>query len=61
VGDVLTIADLNALAAPLCRECGAPVQRVEHVWHLDEDGIWRVVAATVCARGHRVIVEPAGD
>jgi len=52
------IADLLAAAAPPCHECGEPVQRIEQRWHLDEDDRWRVVATMVCARDHRVIVEP---
>jgi hypothetical protein len=45
-------------ALPACRECGAPVQRVEHSWHVDEDGVWRLRCFMVCANRHRVVVEP---
>ena len=29
--------ELIALASPPCHDCGDPVQRLEHRWHLDED------------------------
>ena len=44
-------------ASPACRECGELVRRVEHSWHLDEDGMWRLRGFMVCADRHRVIVE----
>lgn len=52
---------LLALAQPDCPApggCSAPVQRVEMLWHLDEDGRWRPTAKTLCGNAHRVIVEP---
>jgi hypothetical protein len=50
-------ADLIALASPPCHECGAPVQRVETRWHLDEDCRWRPGPYfMVCADEHRVLV-----
>jgi hypothetical protein len=50
-------ADLIALASPPCHECGAPVQRVETRWHLDEDYRWRPGPYfMVCADEHRVLV-----
>jgi hypothetical protein len=52
-------ADLIALASPPCHECGAPVQRVETRWHLDEDCRWRPGPYfMVCADEHRVLVRP---
>jgi hypothetical protein len=52
-------SDLIALASPPCHECGAPVQRVEARWHLDEDFRWRPGPYfMVCGDGHRVLVEP---
>ena len=55
----MTRADLVALAAPPCHECGATVQRVEAGWHRDEDHKWRPGPwYMVCAGGHRVLVEP---
>ncbi len=52
-------ADLFALASPPCHECGAPVERVEMPWHLDEDSRWRPGPFfMVCPLGHRVLVEP---
>jgi hypothetical protein len=51
-------ADLIALASPPCHECGAPVQRVETRWHLDEDFRWRPGPYfMVCADDHRVLVQ----
>ena len=51
-------ADLIALASPPCHECGAPVQRVEARWHLDEDHRWRPGPYfMVCADEHRVLVQ----
>jgi hypothetical protein len=51
-------ADLIALASPPCHECGAPVQRVESRWHLDEDCRWRPGPYyMVCADQHRVLVQ----
>jgi hypothetical protein len=51
-------ADLIALASPPCHECGAPVQRVETRWHLDEDRRWRPGPSfMVCADDHRVLVQ----
>jgi len=51
-------AELIALASPPCHECGAPVQRVETRWHLDEDCRWRPGPYfMVCAEEHRVLVE----
>jgi hypothetical protein len=51
-------ADLIALASPPCHECGAPVQRVETRWHLDEDFRWRPGPYfMVCADNHRVLVQ----
>jgi hypothetical protein len=50
-------AELIALASPPCHECGAPVQRVETRWHLDEDYRWRPGPYfMVCADEHRVLV-----
>ena len=55
----MTRAELIALAAPPCHECGAPVQRVEIPWHRDEDDGWRPGPyVMVCADEHRVLVEP---
>jgi hypothetical protein len=55
----MTRADLVALAAPPCHECGASVQRVETGWHRDEDDRWRPGPwFMVCKAGHRVLVEP---
>jgi hypothetical protein len=55
----MTRAQLIALASPPCHECGAPVQRVETQWHLDEDRRWRPGPYfMVCADEHRVLVEP---
>jgi hypothetical protein len=52
-------ADLIAIAAPPCRECGEAVLRVENQWHLDEEYTWRLGPAfMVCGDGHRVLVEP---
>jgi hypothetical protein len=51
-------ADFIAFASPPCHTCGAPVQRVETRWHLDEDWTWRLGPAfMVCDRRHRVLVE----
>lgn len=59
VADAMERADLIALAAPSCHECGAPVQRVETRWHLDEDCRWRPGPYfMVCGDEHRVLVEP---
>jgi hypothetical protein len=52
--------ELIALASPPCHECTDPVQRVEHRWHLDEDGNWRLRGFMVCSNKHRVLVVPAG-
>jgi hypothetical protein len=55
----MTIAELVALAAPPCHECGASVQRVEAQWHRDRDSQWRPGPwFMVCPTGHRVPVEP---
>ena len=55
--DPMTRAELIALASPPCHECGAPVQRVEARWHLDEDYSWRPGPYfMVCADEHRVLV-----
>jgi hypothetical protein len=55
----MTRAELIALASPPCHECGAPVQRVETPWHLDEDCKWRPGPSfMVCGNEHRVLVEP---
>ena len=55
----MTRADLVALAAPPCHECGSSVQRVETGWHRDEDDRWRPGPwFMVCTAGHRVLVEP---
>jgi hypothetical protein len=55
----MTRADLVALAAPPCHQCGSSVQRVETGWHRDEDDRWRPGPwFMVCAAGHRVLVEP---
>ena len=55
---MMTRDDLIALASPPCHECGAPVQRVEAQWHLDEDFNWRPGPYfMVCADEHRVLVE----
>ena len=54
----MTRADFIALASPPCHTCGAPVERVEMPWHLDEDYGWRPGPYfMVCAEGHRVLVE----
>jgi hypothetical protein len=54
----MDIPDLIALASPPCHQCGAPVQRVETRWHLDEDDRWRPGPYfMVCAEQHRVLVE----
>jgi hypothetical protein len=53
--------ELFLRAAPPCRQCADPALPVtgsEHCWHRDEDGEWRLRWFTVCARGHRVLVEP---
>jgi hypothetical protein len=58
VSDAMTRAELIALASPPCNECGAPVQRVETRWHLDEDCRWRPGPYfMVCADEHRVLVQ----
>jgi hypothetical protein len=55
----MTRAELIALASPPCHDCGAPVQRVETPWHLDEDCKWRPGPSfMVCGNEHRVLVEP---
>jgi hypothetical protein len=47
-----------ALASPPCHVCGAPVQRVETRFHLDEDARWRPGPYyMVCAEEHRVLVQ----
>jgi hypothetical protein len=52
-------AELIALASPPCHECGAPVERIETRWHLDEDCTWRPGPYfMVCGDEHRVLVEP---
>src|SRR5918999_5588907 len=57
--DAMTRAELIAAASPPCHECGAPVQRVETQWHLDEDDRWRPGPYfMVCSHEHRVLVEP---
>jgi hypothetical protein len=43
-------------ASPACRECRELVRRVEHSWHTDEDGVWRLRGFMVCASGHRALV-----
>jgi hypothetical protein len=54
----MDIADLISLASPPCHECGAPVQRVETRWHLDEDSRWRPGPYfMICAEQHRVLVQ----
>jgi hypothetical protein len=45
-------------ASPSCRECRELVRRVEHSWHMDEDGVWRLRGFMVCANRHRVLVQP---
>jgi hypothetical protein len=51
--------ELIALASPPCHECGAPVQRVDMSWRLDEEYVWRLGPAfMICAEGHRVMVQP---
>jgi hypothetical protein len=50
--------EVFARAAPGCVDCGTPVRRVEHSWHLDEDGNWRLRAFMVCGDGHRIVVPP---
>ena len=58
-GDAVTRAELIALASPPCHTCGAPVERVEGRWHLDEDHRWRPGPYyMVCADRHRILVEP---
>jgi hypothetical protein len=55
----MTRAEFIALASPPCHDCGAPVQRVELRWHLDEDYRWRPGPGyMVCGNDHRVLVEP---
>jgi hypothetical protein len=55
----MTRAELIALASPPCHACGAPVQRVEGRWHLDDDDRWHPGPYyMVCADEHRVLVEP---
>jgi hypothetical protein len=55
----MTRAQLIALASPPCHTCGAPVERVEMRYHLDEDAIWRAGPYfMVCGLHHRVLVEP---
>jgi hypothetical protein len=55
----MTRAQLIALASPPCHTCGAPVQRVEMRYHLDEDALWQVGPFfMVCGHDHRVLVEP---
>lgn len=41
-----------------CAECTSAILRIEHVWHLDEDDRWRMVASSICGKGHRVVIEP---
>ncbi len=54
----MTRAELIALASPPCHECGAPVQRVETRWQLDDDHTWSVGPSfMVCSGEHRVLVE----
>ena len=58
-GDTVTPAEVLALAAPPCHECGAPVERLETLWHRGEDREWRPGPwFMVCPTGHRVLVEP---
>jgi hypothetical protein len=56
----MTRSELIALASPPCHDCGAPVQRVETRWQLDEDSSkWRPGPTfMVCGDEHRVLVEP---
>ena len=55
----MTREELIAHASPPCHQCGAPVQRVEARWHLDEDYRWRPGPYfMVCGADHRVLVEP---
>jgi hypothetical protein len=55
----MTRAQFIALASPPCHTCGAPVQRVEARWHLDEDSRWRLGPNfMVCGAEHRVLIEP---
>lgn len=54
-------SELIELAAPLCKTCNTPTQRLEQTWHRDEDGKWRAVSHLVCANHHRQIVEPFHD
>jgi hypothetical protein len=56
--NAMTRAELIAAASPPCHECGAPVQRIEIPWHLDEDGTWRLRYFMICSDEHRVLVEP---
>lgn len=51
--------ELITRASPPCHNCAEPVQRLEQRWHLDEDGNWRLRCFMVCAKSHRVLVEPA--
>ena len=53
--------DLFAMAAPACPECPQSIQRGEQTWDWDERDGWRLHASTVCARGHRVPVQPLDD
>ena len=52
--------DLFAMAAPACPECPQSIQRGEQTWDWDERDGWRLTS-TVCARGHRVPVQPLDD
>ena len=55
----MTRAEIFASAAPACHECGANVQRVEARWHREGAAGWRPGPwYLICARGHRVLVEP---
>ena len=51
-------ADFIALASPSCHDYGAPVERAEARWHLDEDFRWRPGPYfMVCTDEHRVLVQ----
>jgi hypothetical protein len=56
--DAMNRNELIALASPPCHECGAPVERIETRWHLDEDLRWRLGPSfMVCGDHHRVLVK----
>jgi hypothetical protein len=57
---MMSRAEMTALAAPPCHECGKPVLRVEQQYGRNAEGAFVVKGMTmVCPDGHRVRVEPA--